>query len=87
MTIDSADALGKFAARRNIGITLLSDPQSTMITAFGVRDDRYGSGPYAGIAKPSIFVVDAGGKLVYSQPVDHYGDTPVDKVRAALQGS
>jgi peroxiredoxin len=58
-----------------------------MIGAFGVRDDRYTTGPYAGIARPAIFVVGADGKLIYSQPVNHYADSPVDSVYAALQGS
>jgi peroxiredoxin len=84
---DSADTLGKFAARREIGMTLLSDPDSTMITAYGLRDDQYGTtGPYSAIARPTIVVVNSDGRIAYSQPVDHGAPPPVDAVLAALKG-
>ena len=87
MSKDSADTLGTFAARRGIGMTLLSDPDSTMITEFGVRDDQYGtSGQYGGIAKPTVFVVDADGKIAYRLDVDHGQPPPVDAVYNALEG-
>ena len=84
---DSADTLGKFAARRDIGMTLLSDPDSTMITEFGVRDDQYGTGgQYGGIAHPTVFVVDADGKIAYRLDVDHGRPPPVEEVYAAIKG-
>jgi peroxiredoxin len=84
---DSADILGKFAARRDICMTLLSDPDSTMITDFGVRDDQYGtSGQYGGIAHPTVFVVDGDGKIVYRLDVDHGRPPPVDDVYNAIKG-
>ena len=87
MSKDSADTLGKFAARRDIAMILLSDPDSTMITEFGVRDDQYGtSGQYGGIAHPTVFVVDADGKIAYRLDVNHAAAPPVDAVYAAIKG-
>lgn len=87
MTKDPVDALGKFAARRDIGLTLLSDPQSEMITAFGVRDDQYGTtGTYGGIASPTIFVVAADGTITHVFPVNHEAPPPIAMVKAALGG-
>ena len=59
-----------------------------MITAFGLRDDQYGTtGPYSAIASPTVVVVNADGRIAYSQPVNHSAPPPVDTVLAALKGS
>lgn len=88
MTRDSVDNLKRFAARRNVEITLLSDKNSKVITAFGIRDDQYGtSGRYSAIAKPTIFVIAPDGTIKYRIDVDHYAPPPVDELVAALKGS
>ncbi len=87
MSKDSVDTLGRFAARRAIGMTLISDENSEIITAFGVRDDQYGtSGLYSGIARPTIFVVGADGTVRHRIAVDHNTPPPVDAVLKALGG-
>ena len=87
MTKDSADTLAKFAARRAIGLTLLSDPESKMITDFGLRDDQYGTtGPYSAIARPTVFVVAADGTITHRIDVDHQVGPPVDETLAAIGG-
>jgi peroxiredoxin len=83
---DGVEVLEKFAARRGIGITLLADPDSTAIDAFGVRDDRYGPGSYGeGIAVPSVFVVAPDGIVQHRWlDIDHYDAAPVDAVYTAI---
>ena len=69
-------------------MTLLSDPQSKMITDFGIRDDQYGTtGPYSAIAEPTIFIVGNDGKIAYQIPVNHNAPPPVDAVIELLQKS
>lgn len=67
-------------------MALLSDPNSEMITAFGIRDDQYGStGPYGAIAKPTIFILARDGTIMHRIPVTHSAPPPVDEVYALLQ--
>ena len=54
---DAADRQAAFAAGRNIHLTLLSDPQSAMIDAFGIRNKAHTEGKFAGIPYPSAFVI------------------------------
>jgi peroxiredoxin len=85
VTRDSVERLAGFAARRKIGFTLISDEKSEVITAFGVRDDRYGTtGMYSAIARPTIFIVSADGIVRHRIDVDHDVPPPIDDVLALL---
>lgn len=65
MSYDSVAALSRFAKRRNLRFTLLSDPGSEIIRAFGLLDERHAPGtPFYGIAHPMIFVVGPDGVIM-----------------------
>ena len=67
-------------------MTLLSDPGSKLITAFGIRDDQYGNtGPYSAIANPTIFILARDGTIVHRIPVIHSAPPPVDEVYTLLR--
>lgn len=77
LSYDSPEILTGFAAKTGIGYTLLSDPKSTVIDAFGLRDPNYAAGTYAyGVPKASILLVDAKGILRWKSVATDY------KVRA-----
>lgn len=59
VSYDTADKQKKFAAEKSVGITLLSDPKSEIIDAFGLRNEKHVSGRFAGIPHPAAFVVMA----------------------------
>lgn len=62
MTYDPVPLLARFAGNRNIAYTLLSDPDSEIIRAFGLLDEEVPPGsPWYGIAHPLTLVVDSEG--------------------------
>jgi peroxiredoxin len=64
ITYDSTQILKAFATRRNLHYSLLSDPDSTIIDAFGVRNhDAEATGTKAGIAIPNYFLIAPDGTI------------------------
>jgi peroxiredoxin len=64
ITYDSPDVLRAFAARRNIHFALLSDPDSAVIDAFGVRNhEAEAVGSKSGIAIPNYFLISPDGVI------------------------
>lgn len=47
----------KFASEKSVSVTLLSDPTSEIIDAFGLRNEKHTSGRFAGIPHPAAFIV------------------------------
>ena len=71
------DVLRKFAVRNRSLLTLLADPKSETIRAFGVLNDRFPPGaPGHGVAHPIIFVTDANGVVSHRFSKDDYRDRP-----------
>ncbi len=62
ITYDSPEVLRLFAQRRGIHYTLLSDPQSKIIDAFGIRNQE-AVGSEAGIAIPNYFLIGPDGTI------------------------
>jgi peroxiredoxin len=65
ITYDSVDIIQAFAERRSIGITLLSDPDSTLVDALDIRDPVYtdpDSMAY-GVPYPITFIVGPDGRI------------------------
>lgn len=65
ITYDSVDILQAFAERRSISITLLSDPDSSLVDALDIRDPVYtdpGSMAY-GVPYPITFIVGPDGMI------------------------
>lgn len=87
VTFDPANELLRFAKRRKIGFTLLSDPQSQLIRAFDLLNDRYGEGSYAyGVAHPIVIVLDADGVVTHRfSNSNHYQTPGADTVLQALR--
>ena len=63
LSYDPAEKLAAFAARENIGATLLSDPRSEIIDAFGLRNPAHTQGRFAGIPHPAAFIITADRKI------------------------
>ncbi len=63
ISYDSVEILANFSSRRNITIPLLSDPDSKLIKAFGILNDKVPPGPLAGIPHPGTFIVDQTGRI------------------------
>lgn len=57
VSYDAADKQKKFAAGKSVEVTLLSDPKSEIIDAFGLRNEKHTSGRFAGIPHPAAFIV------------------------------
>jgi len=78
VTYDAPAKLARFATRRGIRYTLLADPDSAAIRAFGLLNEEYAPGSYAyGVAHPMILVFDAKGTVSrrFSSAGDaHYPD-------------
>ena len=63
ISYDSVEILSDFSGRRNITIPLLSDPDSKIIKAFGILNDKVPPGPLSGIPHPGTFIVDQTGRI------------------------
>jgi peroxiredoxin len=62
VTYDSPEVLKAFATRRDIHFTLLSDPDSRTIDAFGVRNPEE-TGYKAGVAIPNYYLISPDGVI------------------------
>lgn len=57
VSYDSTEKQKAFATAMEMSVTLLSDPKSEIIDAFGLRNEKHVSGRFAGIPHPAAFVV------------------------------
>ncbi len=57
VSYDAAEKQKAFADSKKVGVTLLSDPKSEIIDAFGLRNEKHASGRFAGIPHPAAFIV------------------------------
>ncbi len=57
VSYDSREIQSAFAKQRDIHVTLLSDPKSEIIDAFGLRNQTHKDGRFAGIPHPAAFYV------------------------------
>ncbi|MEM9387354.1 MAG: peroxiredoxin family protein [Pseudomonadota bacterium] len=86
VSYDSTEILGQFEQRFDIAFTLLSDPESKIIDAFGIRNERQkpGSSGY-GIPHPGIMVFGPDGELRMKFAEQGYRKRPkIDDVLAAV---
>lgn len=75
LTYDSVRKLARFAKSRDIGYTLLSDPESEIIRAFDLLNEEHEPGGYAyGIPHPIVFVIDRKGVIRHRFSEDHYSE-------------
>ena len=86
VTYDPVDALAQFAAREKIRYTLLSDPKSMVIGAFGLIDEAVPrDSKWHGFAHPVIFVIDPDGVIRHRFSETNYEVPPnVDRIFEVL---
>jgi peroxiredoxin Q/BCP len=84
---DAVDILSQVARRRQIDFPLLSDPDSRIIRAFGLIDDRYGrDSAWHGVALPMIFVIDRNHTITHRFSSPDFRERPdVDAVLKLLR--
>lgn len=77
ITYDSPDLLAEFAAESELTYTFLSDTDSAMIDAFGLRNTDVTAGSrFDGIPHPAIVYIRANGEVAGVQKEDGYRDRP-----------
>jgi len=77
LSYDSPEVLAQFAARRDIGYPLLSDPKSVTIDAYGIRDPQYPAGHMAhGVPQPAIFILSREGVVQAKLAEEGYRSRP-----------
>jgi peroxiredoxin len=90
ISYDSVEVLQRFATKRGISFSLLSDPDSKVITAYALRNKetagkKLGNINLDGIPYPGTLVVDRDGVLRAKLFVDGYRErhSTVELVKAA----
>ena len=63
LSYDQPGALEHFARRKQIRYPLLSDPQSAVIDAFGIRNENVKDGFAKGVPHPGLFLIGADGRV------------------------
>lgn len=77
ITYDSPETLAAFGDENSLNYTLLSDTNSAMIDAFGLRNSDIPEGSrFDGIPHPAIVFVGADGMIKGVQKEDGYKDRP-----------
>jgi peroxiredoxin len=80
ISYDPGSVLSAFAATRQIGYTLISDPGSVTIDTYRLRDPQYKEGSFAyGVPKPAIFIISRRGVVQAKLALEGY------KVRPTVQ--
>lgn len=77
ITYDSLETLTDFAAEHTLSYTLLSDTDSAMIDAFGLRNNEVTAGSrFDGIPHPAIIYIKANGEVAGVQKEEGYRNRP-----------
>ncbi len=77
MTNDPVEVHASFARNRDITYPLLADPNSEIIGAFGLINERMPRGsPWYGLAHPITFVIDANRIITHRFSSASYRDRP-----------
>jgi glutaredoxin-dependent peroxiredoxin len=85
ISADTPFVQAEFAKQNNLQFPLLSDFNHQAMKAYGVYDGNF-IGLLDGIAKRSVFVLDKGGKVVYTWVSEIPGvEPPYDEVEAAAR--
>ena len=79
--------MARFSKRHKIAYTLLSDPDSAIIRAFDLLNEKFPAGqPGHGISRPMMFVIDPTGVITHRYSDNNYTwrpeiDTVLDDIR------
>ena len=64
LSYDQPAVTADFAQKRHIGFTFLSDPNSTIIDLYQLRDPQYAAGSKAyGVPRPIVLILDPQGRI------------------------
>ncbi len=83
----SKDFAKKIASdgKGELSFPILSDPNSKVIDAYGLRDPAYEAQKIYGIPHPAVYVIDKDGKVVWVKIESNYRERPTNQeVRMAL---
>jgi peroxiredoxin len=71
--------------RGEVNFPLLSDSDSRVIDAYGLRDPAYAGQKVEGIPHPTVYVIDRAGRVTWALVESDYKKRPTnDELRAAL---
>lgn len=84
LTYDTPDKLAGFAEAESIRYPLLSDPKSSVIDAFAIRDPQYTEGKAVGVPYASIFILSPDGTVLAKSVSSDYKVRPNDDEVLAL---
>lgn len=77
LSYDSVEKLSKFHNKYDTDLTLLSDPDSATIKAFGLLNEEYAEGHFAhGVPYPAIYVIGKDGFVKARYTEDGYKKRP-----------
>lgn len=79
VSYDSPDAQDRFAMNQMLEYQMLSDENSTVIDAFGVRDPQYTEGRAVGVPYASVFMIAEDGTIVGKSISDDYRKRPTNE--------
>lgn len=86
ISVDSVFTLSKFKEVESLNFTLLSDFNKEVSTAYGSIYNEWILG-MQGVSKRSAFLIDAEGKVQYSEVLEVPTDLPdFDKINTCLEG-
>ncbi|MDZ4762605.1 MAG: peroxiredoxin family protein [Alphaproteobacteria bacterium] len=84
LSYDPVKTLATFAEANKLDYTLLSDPDSRTIDAFGLRNEEVrGNKRFNGIPHPAIFIIGADGVVKAKLYEERYQDRPPGKLVVA----
>jgi peroxiredoxin len=82
ISVDTVEQNAEMADKLLLPFPLLSDPEGSVIRAYGVWNPHEG-----GIAKPSLFLVRPNRSIAWSYVGEDYADRPLDSaLLGALEG-
>lgn len=80
ISYDPAPALADFGTKQMVNYTFLSDPESKMIDAFGLRDPHYAKDSFAyGVPKASVLVIGKNGVVKQRLTTEDYKIRPTNQ--------
>jgi peroxiredoxin len=83
----SRDFAKKIASdgKGEVNFPILSDPDSKIIDAYGLRDPAYEKQKIYGIPHPAVYLIDKNGKVVWAKVESNYRERPTnEEIRRAL---
>lgn len=86
ISYDSVNVIERFSKEKSIGFTMLSDPGSTTIDAYKIRNTKVRPGRAEGIPHPTIFLVNKEGKITAKLREENFRERPtIEAIVAAAK--